>query len=36
MHVLNPVLGPYIHHAWVWKRNPSGIFSDWNPEVTCP
>lgn len=36
MHVLNPVLGWYIHHAWVWKHNPSGIFSDWNPEVTCP
>jgi hypothetical protein len=36
MHVLNPALGWYIHHAWVWKHNPSGIFSDWNPEVTCP
>jgi hypothetical protein len=22
-------------HAWVWKHNPSGMFADWNPEVTC-
>ena len=22
-------------HAWVWKHNPSGIFANWNPEVTC-
>jgi hypothetical protein len=25
-------------HAWVWKPNPTestGIFSDWNPRVTC-
>lgn len=36
MHVLNPALGWYIHHAWVWKNNPSGMFSDWNPDVTCP
>ena len=36
MHVLNPTLGWYIHHAWVWKHNPSGVFSDWNPEVNCP
>ncbi len=36
MHVLNPALGWYIHHAWVWKHNPSGIFSDWNPRVDCP
>jgi hypothetical protein len=23
-------------HVWLWKRNPSGIFSSWNPTVTCP
>lgn len=23
-------------HAWVWKHNPSGIFEDWNPRVSCP
>lgn len=22
-------------HAWVWKHNPSGMFADWNPEVSC-
>lgn len=27
--------GLYILHAWVWKHNPSGLFEDWNPNVTC-
>ncbi len=36
LHILNPVLGWYIQHAWIWQPNPSGIFSDWNPEVDCP
>jgi hypothetical protein len=38
MHILVPPPGPafYLMHAWVWKHNPSGIMSDWNPEVTCP
>jgi len=22
-------------HAWVWENNPSGIFADWNPRVSC-
>ena len=22
-------------HAWVWKKNPSGIFANWNPRVSC-
>lgn len=35
MHVLNPALGWYILHAWVWKHNPSGMFQDWNPSVSC-
>ena len=26
----------YSLHAWVWKHNPSGTFSMWNPEVHCP
>lgn len=34
--VLNPVLDWYVGHAWIWKDNPSGVFSDWNPAVTCP
>ena len=35
LHVLNEALGWYILHAWVWKYNPSGVFSDWNPRVIC-
>ena len=26
----------YSLHAWLWKYNPSGVFSMWNPTVTCP
>lgn len=33
---LNESLGVYVLHAWVWKNNPSGMFEDWNPKVTCP
>ena len=22
-------------HVWLWKRNPSGLYADWNPEVSC-
>ena len=36
LHVINPVLNWYIAHAWIWKHNPSGMFADWNPEVSCP
>lgn len=25
----------YELHAWIWKDNPSGMFVDWNPQVTC-
>ena len=25
----------YELHAWIWRPNPSGIFQDWNPSVTC-
>jgi hypothetical protein len=33
----NPTLGIWALHAWVWERNPSGLFADWNPEVgPCP
>jgi hypothetical protein len=36
MHILNPAVGWYIFHAWIFKRNPAGIFEDWNPDVICP
>ena len=26
----------YALHAWVWKDNPLGTFSPWNPNVHCP
>jgi hypothetical protein len=26
----------YSLHAWIWKHNPSGTFSMWNPTVHCP
>jgi hypothetical protein len=22
-------------HAWIWEHNPSGMFEDWNPRVSC-
>jgi hypothetical protein len=25
----------YSLHAWIWKHNPAGMFSPWNPDVTC-
>jgi len=25
----------YELHAWIWRPNPSGIFKDWNPKVSC-
>ena len=36
MGILNPALGWYILHAWIWKPNPSGMFQNWNPDVSCP
>lgn len=32
---LNAELGVYVLHAWVWQNNPSGVFEDWNPRVSC-
>jgi hypothetical protein len=28
-------LGIWYLHVWVWERNPSGLFADWNPNVKC-
>ena len=25
----------YELHVWAWKNNPSGMFADWNPMVSC-
>ena len=32
---LNPELGLYVLHAWLYEDNPSGVFVDWNLSVTC-
>lgn len=26
----------YELHVWLWQPNPSGIFNEWNPMVSCP
>jgi hypothetical protein len=33
---LNSALGVYVLHAWIFFGNPSGVFQDWNPNVSCP
>lgn len=25
----------YQLHLWLWRPNPSGMFDDWNPKVSC-
>jgi hypothetical protein len=25
----------YDLHVWFWKRNPTGLFATWNPDVRC-
>lgn len=33
----HPVLPFWFLHAWLWKENPAGMFTDWNPAVRmCP
>jgi len=27
--------GFYALHVWIWRQNPSGMFFDWNPKVSC-
>lgn len=27
--------GIWALHVWVWRHNPSGMFADWNPKVSC-
>jgi hypothetical protein len=36
MVILNPVLGWWTRHAWIWRDNPAGLLAHWNPDVTCP
>ena len=25
----------YSLHVWAWRNNPTGVFMDWNPTVSC-
>ncbi len=32
----NPAFGgKYTMHAWIWRPNPSGMFSYYNPDLSC-
>lgn len=31
----NPGLIHYDLHVWLWFHNPSGMFTQWNPELVC-
>jgi hypothetical protein len=34
---MEPNLGVWKLHAWIWRGNPSGVFADFNPNVrACP
>jgi len=22
-------------HVWAWRENPSGLYANWNPKVSC-
>lgn len=28
-------IGIWYLHVWTWKKSPSGLFADWNPDVKC-
>lgn len=31
----NAPAGLWALHVWLWRHNPSGMFADWNPKVSC-
>lgn len=31
----NDDAGLWMLHAWIWKNNPDGMFTDFNPTVSC-
>ena len=33
--VKNDILNIWALHVWLFRHNPSGIFEDWNPTVSC-
>jgi len=32
---LNEPAGIWALHIWLWQHNPSGLFADWNPRISC-
>jgi len=32
---VNSTFGVWALHVWAWDNNPSGMFADWNPRVSC-
>lgn len=31
----NEAFGIWALHVWAWRHNPSGLYADWNPRVSC-
>ena len=31
----NDLVDHYELHVWIWKPNPNGMFSHWNPDIGC-
>jgi hypothetical protein len=31
----NEAFGLWVLHVWHFRNNPSGVFADWNPTVSC-
>jgi hypothetical protein len=32
----NPFRDQYDLHVWIWRHNPSGMFANFNPKLSCP
>lgn len=32
----NPDVNAWVLHVWIGDHNPTGIFQDWNPTISCP
>jgi len=28
-------LGIWYLHVWIWEHNSAGLFSNWNPRLSC-
>ena len=31
----NSTFGVWVLHVWAWRENQHGLYSDWNPNVSC-